>query len=68
MVEIQGTCDPAFTVVRDAFEKNFAGDELGASAAVTVDGRPVVDLWAGERNEAGDPWERDTIVNVYSTT
>ena len=35
---------------------------------MTLDGRPVVDLWAGERNDAGDPWERDTIVNVYSTT
>ena len=35
---------------------------------VTLDGEPVVDLRAGERNDAGDPWERDTIVNVYSTT
>ena len=29
----------------------------------------VVDLWAGTADQAGTrPWERDTIVNVYSTT
>ena len=68
-MEINGHCDERFSVVRDAFEANFLADEeLGASAAVTVDGQYVVDLWAGQRNHDGDPWERDTIVNVYSTT
>ena len=68
-MEINGHCDERFSVVRDAFEANFLADEeLGASAAVTVDGQYVVDLWAGQRNHSGDPWERDTIVNVYSTT
>ena len=68
-MEINGHCDERFSVVRDAFEANFLADEeLGASAAVTVDGQYVVDLWAGQRNHNGDPWERDTIVNVYSTT
>ena len=48
---INGMCDEEFSLVRDAFEANFlAGDELGASVAVTVDGRYVVDLWAGDRN------------------
>jgi CubicO group peptidase (beta-lactamase class C family) len=28
----------------------------------------VVDIWAGDADERGTPWERDTIVNVYSTT
>ncbi len=69
MPEIHGTTDPAFAAVRDAFAANFEeGLEVGASVAVTVDGKPVVDLWAGDRNPAGDPWEEDTIVNVYSTT
>ena len=66
---INGICDEEFSLVRDAFEANFsAGDELGASVAVTLDGRYVVDLWAGDRNENGEPWNSDTIVNVYSTT
>ena len=66
---INGICDEEFSLVRDAFEANFlAGDELGASVAVTVDGRYVVDLWAGDRNKNGESWNSDTIVNVYSTT
>ena len=69
-VEIYGVCEPAFTKVRETFVRNFAEyDEVGASVAVTVEGRMVVDLWAGHADEARTrPWDRDTIVNVYSTT
>ena len=68
-MKANGLCDPRFELVREAFEANFAGGtELGASAAVTLDGEFVVDLWAGNKNSAGDPWEKDTICNVYSTT
>ncbi len=68
-MEIRGHCDERFSAVRAAFEANFLADEeLGASAAVTVEGQYVVDLWAGKRNHNSDPWEKDTIVNVYSTT
>jgi CubicO group peptidase (beta-lactamase class C family) len=64
-----GTCKPGFDAVRAAFEANFtAGLELGAAVAMTVDGEPVVDLWAGDADEAGRPWNEDTIVNVYSST
>ena len=68
-VEIHGECDPRFAGVREAFEENFTerGD-IGAAVAVTIDGEPVVDLWAGHADAAGTrAWERDTIVNVYST-
>lgn len=65
---IEGTCDPAFTAVRDAFQANFdERDELGAAVAVDVGGRLVVDLWGGHA-DAGRTrvWERDTIVDVFS--
>ncbi|HEY7938798.1 MAG TPA: serine hydrolase domain-containing protein [Acidimicrobiales bacterium] len=66
---MHGSCDDAFGPVRDAFIGNFdQGNEVGASVAVTHHGRPVVDLWAGDADQAGRPWEQDTIVNVYSTT
>ena len=69
MTTIHGSCEPRFEPVREAFAKNFdQGLERGASFSLVHEGRPVVDLWAGERNAAGDPWEEDTIVNVYSTT
>jgi CubicO group peptidase (beta-lactamase class C family) len=56
--------------VRDAFTENFAGHgEVGATVAVTVDGKPVVDLWAGHTDAARTrPWTRDTIVNIASST
>ena len=70
MTEIHGFTDPRFAAVRDAFAANFAsGDDVGASFAATLAGETVVDLWAGHADEAKTrPWEKDTIVNVYSTT
>ena len=67
---IDGTCDARFRGVQDAFADNFSRHgEVGAGVAVTVDGRPVVDLWAGYADAARTrPWMRDTIVNVASTT
>ncbi|MER6052116.1 serine hydrolase domain-containing protein [Streptomyces sp. NPDC001793] len=67
---VNGRCAPGFEGVRTAFEGNFrAGREVGAAVAVMLDGEPVVDLWAGRADADGvRPWERDTLVNVYSTT
>ena len=69
MVELHGTVAAGWDGVRDAFVANFEqGLELSASVHVTLGGKPVVDLWAGDASPAGDPWSEDTIVNVYSTT
>lgn len=70
MVEIKGYCQPGFEGVREAFTKNFEEDgDVGASFAATVDGKFVVDIWAGYTDAAKTkPWQQDTIVNVYSTT
>ena len=70
MAEIQGTCDPRFEGVKQAFASNFdQGLDVGASVAVVLEGELVVDLWGGHADEAKTkPWERDTIVNVWSTT
>jgi CubicO group peptidase (beta-lactamase class C family) len=69
-IEVHGACRPEFESVRDAFAANFAErDEIGASAAVVIDGEPVVDLWAGWADVARTrPWQQDTIVNVWSTS
>ena len=69
-MDIHGTCKPQFEAVKAAFEANFEqrGD-VGASVAVSLEGETVVDLWAGHRDRACTlPWQRDTLVNVYSTT
>ncbi|MFD0313188.1 serine hydrolase domain-containing protein [Streptomyces flavalbus] len=67
---VHGHCDPRFAAVRTAFEENFRDrGELGAAVAVTVGGETVVDLWGGWADAARTrPWERDTLVNVWSTT
>jgi CubicO group peptidase (beta-lactamase class C family) len=68
VVRIEGTSAPGFERVRDAFAGNFADhDELGASVAISVGGRLVVDLWGGWADEARTrPWQADTLVNVFS--
>ncbi len=69
MTEIHGHCDEAFASVREQFARHFdEGQELGASVCVTKDGETVVDLWGGDADTAGRPWEQDTICNVWSTT
>jgi CubicO group peptidase (beta-lactamase class C family) len=66
---ISGFVEPGFEPVKEAFEANFTnGLECGACVAVTRDGKPVVDLWAGDAVQGGESWQRDTLVNVYSTT
>ena len=69
-VKIEGSCDPKFNRVKDAFAENFEKrNEVGAAAAVMLDGKSVVDIWAGHADKAKTkPWTRDTLVNVYSTT
>ncbi len=69
-IDVQGYCAPEFSAVKQAFTANFeAGLDIGASVAVTVSGVNVVDLWSGELVDTdGERWQKDTIVNVWSTT
>ncbi|MFI9586113.1 serine hydrolase domain-containing protein [Streptomyces sp. NPDC052236] len=67
---IDGHCASRFAAVRAAFQENFRDrGELGAAVTVLLDGEPVVDLWGGWADSARSrPWERETLVNVWSTT
>lgn len=69
-IEIHGQCDQRFSSVKEAFARNFESDlEVGASFAATIDGKFVVDIWGGYADETQTrPWEKDTIVCVWSTT
>ena len=70
MTEIGGTVEPGFEAVADAFRANFEEHgEVGASTAVYVGGRRVVDLWGGVADpDAGTPYTDDTLQLVFSTT
>lgn len=65
-----GEVDEGYGKVADAFRANFAdGKEIGAAVAAYRDGVKVVDLWGGYRNGlTKSAWERDTMVNMFSTT
>lgn len=70
MAEVHGRVDERFAGVREALAQQLdAGEELGASIAVDLDGETVVDVWGGYRDEQRtQPWSEHTIVNVWSTT
>ena len=67
---VHGDVDQGYGAVADAFRANFSDRrELGAAVAVHRGGRLVVDLWGGHRDRRRtQPWERDTLVTVWSTT
>lgn len=69
-VKLYGVCDERFLAIREALASNFGnGLEIGASVAVIWRGETMVDLWGGSADRAGTrPWERDTIVQVFSTS
>jgi CubicO group peptidase (beta-lactamase class C family) len=69
-VSVEGHVSRGFEAVRDVFADNFTRrGELGGACCAYHRGEKVVDLWGGLRNkETGEPWERDTMVIVYSAT
>jgi CubicO group peptidase (beta-lactamase class C family) len=65
-----GTCGARFDPPRELFAAKLESDEdLGASLAVNIEGKMVVDLWGGWADEARTvPRAEDTITCVFSTT
>jgi CubicO group peptidase (beta-lactamase class C family) len=69
-VMVEGRVGNGFEAVREAFAENFARrGELGGACCAYLRGEKVIDLWGGTRNkQTSEPWERDTMVLVNSTT
>ena len=65
-LEPTGLCEAAFASVGEAFIQGFTErGELGGAVAVHLNGRLVVDLWAGLADPVnGDAWGEDTIAEV----
>jgi CubicO group peptidase (beta-lactamase class C family) len=70
MAVVHGDVSPGYEAVGDAFAENFRSrGEVGAAVAVVIDNQLVVDLWGGSANpREGRSWQRDTLVNLFSTT
>lgn len=69
-MQIQGYFDLRFEAVRDLFGELFEQtQQRGAALCVKIAGETVVDLWAGVADNTGEqPWETDTLVNLFSCT
>jgi CubicO group peptidase (beta-lactamase class C family) len=66
---MQGSTEPGFERVADAFERTLEGARGGAAFAAFVDGRPVVDVWGGSAEpESGRPWDESTAALIFSGT
>lgn len=65
---VRGTCQHGFEPVVEAFVANYSiEEEIGSATSIVVDGRTVVDLWAGYRFPGCTAlWEHDTIVCMMS--
>jgi CubicO group peptidase (beta-lactamase class C family) len=67
---IQGSADRRFRPLVQRFARIYRRPSQGGGAlAVYWRGEPVVDVWAGYADEAGQrPWQRDTAAMSFSTT
>lgn len=65
---ITGEASARFERVRSAFAENFrAGNELGGSFALWIDGALEIDLFGGYTDrKKQNPWTEETIACVYS--
>ncbi|MFE7098264.1 serine hydrolase domain-containing protein [Streptomyces erythrochromogenes] len=69
MTDIEGWCEPRFAAVREVLAGLLDTCDVGASAAVFLDGEPVVDLWGGYADaDRSAGWGRDTLTGVNSTS
>ena len=67
---VQGAADPRFASVMRVFAQLFPGRRFGGGAlSVYIDGRPVVDVWTGWSDRAGEMyWTADTAAMVFSAS
>ena len=67
---VNGFCEENFLDAKNIFEESInCGFELGGAICIEVEGKKVLDLWGGHLDhERTEPWQENTIVNVFSTT
>ena len=67
---VSGSVAPGFEPVADAFAAGFDGHPaMGAALHVVIEGRSVIDLWAGAADQrTGRAWSQDTPSVIFSCT
>jgi len=67
-VTIHGEYEPRFEPVANVLRKQVLTFGGGGAATVYLDGKCVVDIWAGAARQDGAAWERDTMSICFSGT
>jgi CubicO group peptidase (beta-lactamase class C family) len=69
-IAVHGDVEDGFGLVMDEFVRNFRDrGDLGAGCTAYVDGRTVVDIWAGTADRrTGRAYEHDTATVIFSCT
>jgi CubicO group peptidase (beta-lactamase class C family) len=67
-IPLEGYCHPDFHAVKPVLRKQLKTTSGGAAVCIYHRGEPVVDLWGGYRDTAGELWARDTMAPSFSTT
>jgi len=67
-VEIHGEYEPRFEPVASVLRKQVARFGGGGAVSVFLNGKPVVDIWAGRARHDGAAWDRDTMSICFSGT
>ncbi len=67
-MSVQGYCAPHLQALQDSFAAQLAQpNNRGAAFCVQRNGETLVDLWGGFADRhASQPWQADTLVNVFS--
>lgn len=65
---LHGFVHPSYAGLVKTLEAQIAGSPGGAAVCVYQQGECVADLWGGERDAAGTPWDSETMAVSFSTT
>ncbi len=65
---MDGHLHPDFSLVAETLRGQIGRNVGGAAACVYHRGEKVLDLWGGERDEWGTPWDEGTLAPSFSTT
>ena len=68
-MHIDGISDSAFSSVLDVFNQILeAPEQRGAALCIQVAGETVIDVWGGVIDRHAEQlWQRDTLVNIFSS-
>jgi CubicO group peptidase (beta-lactamase class C family) len=65
---VDGSTHPSFAPLASALKRQLRRTSGGAAVCVYQKGRCVVDIWGGNKDSSGTPWDRDTMSVSFSTT